>query len=67
MKVGSDLLVPDSSKVLLYRGLRPVYFALKELLIFCLALEGGDEFLLLLHQRVRRVFVLLRSSREDLL
>ena len=29
MKIGSDLLVPDSSKVLLYRGLRPVYFALE--------------------------------------
>ena len=26
MKIGSDLLVPDSSKVLLYRGLRPVYY-----------------------------------------
>ena len=29
MEIGSDSLVPISSQVLLYRGLRPVYFALE--------------------------------------
>ena len=29
MKIGSDLLVPHSSKALLYQGFRPVYFALE--------------------------------------
>ena len=29
MKISSDFLVPDSSKVLLHRRLRPLYFALE--------------------------------------